>query len=355
MSNETDLAEQLQSALETDGPNADVLEPSDTPQQSYQPEPEVSGEGTEYQPEGVSTEHGDPEPGESVSTAYLEKLKQRGIDLTGQYKSDDDVIDAFVNQRELIGRQSEFVNLGRALKENPQAVISRYAQHFGYVPQQQQQYQPQSQAQPASQEPDQPVTVETLGEWNRAVVRDDEGNIVSVKPGHDPQVALKLHKYEQRALKTQQEFLLDPDQFIMQRAAAAAPRQEQIRDLIAREIEQRNEVSREESKATDFFQEHKDWLIDPATGQLSGNGREFYNFMREGMEVGIPERNTDGLVQYAVKSLQAKYRGSAAPQPRTRPAAGRQSVSSLPPVKNEGEYNQGEDLEAALLRNLRLS
>ena len=356
---DSDLEQQLQAALEVPVEAQDVLEP--TFQHSTPDEP-ISQEQVS-QDQGSSTEdqgYVDPAPGESVSTAYLEKLKQRGIDLTGQYKSDDDVIDAFVNQRELLGRQSEFVHLGRALKENPGAVIARYAPEFGYAPQQQQ--VPVQQQQYKEPERQAPVTVETLTEWNRAVVRDEEGNITAVRPGYDPNVAHRLREYEQRALRTQQEFLLDPDNFIMQRAQAVAPQQEQIRELIAREIQQRNEVAREESKAVGFFQENKDWLVDPATGQLSNNGREFYHYMQEGMQQGIPERNTDGLVRYAVKSLQARYLGQQQQQRQVgQPAArarqqavSRSGVSAHAPVKVEGEFNKGEDLETALLRNLGL-
>ncbi len=354
----TSLEQQLTSAFEnagaTDG--AALLETqqataSDQQQQLSDTSSSQADSGDPQQTATTTEGDGGGDGGqqqEFVSTALLEKLKAQGVDVS-QYKSDDDIAKSWINQRELIGRQSKYVNLGRALEENPQAVVAKYAPHLGYVPAAsiQQFQQPQH-----SQQQEKPLTPALLNELNKAVVRDENGLITGVKPGYNPADAVRLRELEERGLQTQQEFLVDPDNFIKSRASVP---QDQIREIVAREIEERMAVASEERKAVEFYEEHKDWLIDPATQQLSVYGRDFYQFMQEGMQIGINEKNTDGLVKYARAQLLNKYGYRQQPtQTKQTPskAISKGNMSAPNRVKGEGEYLPGESLEDALNRNL---
>lgn len=286
-------------------------------------------------------------PVETPRTETLEYLKTRyGMDLTGKYKSDDDLLQAHVNLTKKIGERDEYANLGRLAATEPHKLIELYRQR-GVIPAEQ---PPEPKVEPKQEVTPTLAAPEWNEEWNRWIER---GQLAADTP---PQVLKEIKAYseakafakspviqkmaaelaELRALKTQpQQPTLDPQ----------ALQQQIIADVQGKQW------------AAQVLEKNAHWLFKPGTRDLTMEGQ----IWRDTLAHYDGRVEPDEAIRIADERIALnRLRSAVAAPPPAAPnkvATQRQPEPARPATDGEGflgdPMRDGEDLGTAAKRRLK--
>tara|TARA_R110000803_G_scaffold205530_4_gene272283 strand:+ start:6138 stop:7265 length:1128 start_codon:yes stop_codon:yes gene_type:complete len=352
---EDDEQEIEQESAELEEEESAEEEPISSEEEESEEEPEEGGDQEEDGEEEAEEEEPaaeEKEEQQAIKNAAVQRIKdQYGIDLTDQFADDDSLLQAFVNQRSLIGQRNDDAQFGKNIRENPAGFFQQYAPQMGYS---QGQQQGQQQA-PGQQQQASGGVPEYNPDWINQVERDDNGTVVASKPGFDPSIPQKLRIAQEYAEKRNRQLIFSPEDAIGPLVEQAARR---IFDQSRQEIEQGFQHQLAEQKTNDdgqqWFRDNYSWLADESGNRPSQLGQAFTHHFNEAMQ------QTGGNQQFAIEHGMSKIQGLGqdreAPTTRKKkkrpPKTAQRSadIRSSRGSSNEAEFEDGESLYQALKR-----
>jgi hypothetical protein len=281
------------------------------------------------------------EPTASAPPAVMAYLRDKyGADFSAKYTSDEAFLQGVINLNKKIGERDEDAQVGRVLKEDPARVAQWLQQTYP-------QLFPKPEPQP---EPAKPTNGKPQGfspAWLKAM---------QIKPGVDPAIQAEIEQWAQN------EALAHTP--IGQQLQQTRAELDQLKQILAQGLPQQPGVdvdSRlaafQQGQAAKEFVNANQWLFSETNGVrvLSPDGFVYKQALEEAHRGGA---SFEMAKKYADNAL-AVHRSRAAPvapkpSPTTNPAAARQPAAAVPSTDDKQEWvRDGEDLEAALFRNLK--
>ncbi len=270
---------------------------------------------------------------EPAPAAWVEHLKQAGIDATG-YKSPEDLALAFVKQQQEMKTLQPYAQYGQQFLP--------YAQHFGEI------IRKQVNPEPQAQQPAEPPKSreERLREhwskiwqrpnydpsWDQLVTRDENGHYVGVHPHVPAHIIEGVNQYRTWQAKALQDLLANP--FEQNWKALEPGIQDVVKEVVQQELNNYRVSTDFESLDRQYesvLYEHDDRgnrVIDPVTGQYRWTplGEFTVNRMQYLRNAGMTDPYT--IFQTALESAKA-YLFDQSQQQQQAPVG---SQSPPPPV-----------------------
>jgi hypothetical protein len=283
-----------------------------------------------------------PTAGPPSVMAYLKD--KYGEDFSAKYQSDEAFLQGVLNLNKRIGQRDEDAQLGRVLKDQPDVAIR-------FLQQQRPDLFPQPQAPTPQPAPAQaPADASQFSpEWIASL---------QLKEGADPRVKQDIAKW-----LTNQQLVASP---IGQELAQTKAQIAELKQMLAQGVNQpqgpdvRAELAafQQGQAAKEFINANESWLFTNTNGVrvLSPEGFVYKQALESAHQGGMPFETAK---EFADAKL-ALHRAKAAPKPNgattptTNAAAARQPAPATPQADGSYDYfREGEDLEAALTRNLK--
>ena len=299
-------------------------------------------EPTEDAPEGEPEGEAEPEvkPADAPQSAFLEKLRSRGID---KYKDEDSAIEGFTHLYRRIGEKDEDAETGRIFREKPQEFVAHYARQLGWAP-------------PAEKAPAKSDETEWNDEWERQFSFNVETKKWEASDDADP---ADLPKYlrAKRLFAEQGKKILNPKT----RGDALKPYLENEVKPLREELNSlKQQIQRQQSDqaAWAFVNANSSWLFESGDQKKgpSQAGRAFYANYQDAMQ----RMGGADALEFAFHKTRADL--MAAAQQATQPAKakpkqvnGAKRVSSRPAREPEHDSDTPlmPDLEKMLIADFK--
>ncbi len=277
-------------------------------------------------------------------TQLIRWMKERlGADYAEKYQDDLELLRGLDNAVRLIGQRNEDAQLGRLLREDPEAA-RRYLEQVAGVTDEPQQ-EPAAAGRQAQQR-----QAEALGapRWDPKweYLFDAEGK---PRPDADPAEVRKAQKWATDFRRWQIEFAQNPEEKL-------APLVEQkAREILQQELGAYHYQMTDQMKAQQFLEQNKDWLFEGGQvgGELSEAGRLFQEGLQEAAAMNL--QGHDAMVRYATNYALAsvKLERVNAPPGDTKPpsnpqGARHQPSTAVPEPEDEPDLKDGQTLEQAI-------
>lgn len=303
------LADQL---LEAAGVEDDIEETTTTEGAAAVDEPAIETDApAEVTPEATEEPAAEPtaeapaetEPTQNRLAEYIRA--NYGEDFSGKYQSDAELLKGLVHAAKKIGERDEHAQLGRWIQERP-------AEALAWLQSQIQPQQPQQQQ--ASDRPDYDP------DWERQIETDEHGRAIGVKPGSDPNIAVKYNRALDYARRRQQELIFQPEKALEPLLSQARQQAvQEARQQWEQEFNARYGQQAVYQEAQQVLEGNKSWLFvegNPGKG-LTPAGRVYKETVDQWSQE-VPNLSSRKLDELGRMAVHARFAQPA--KPAAKPA-----------------------------------
>lgn len=276
----------------------------------------------------------------SAPPAVMAYLRDKyGADFSQKYQSDEAFLQGVINLNRKLGERDEEAQLGRVLKEDPARVAQWLVQQRPDLfpkPEPKADPQPQAKTPPTQFSP----------AWFKAL---------AIKPDAPPELKAEIEQWAQnealantpigQQLRQTQAELNQLKQYLSQGAPQAVG-----------DVDAKLAAFQQEQAAKEFITVNQSWLFTENNGVrvLSPDGFIYKQALEEAHQSGAPFEMAKKYADNALAVHRAKHASNGTKAPAVPAAAARQPAPAVPATEDTKDWiRDGEDLEAALFRNLK--